>query len=445
MTHHSISATESQDPGVHRVLAEAKRAQGDELGALAHLIAAQTLDVYLATPQAFSATELCNVATGYFMKGDHEAALRWYGLVLAIDSNQASAYQNLAAIHSAAGRIAEAEACRERAYRIQRVYVESAGDQAMRVLILCVGRSSGNVPFDTLLPAGTSTRIKYAIDYAAEDEDKQLPPYDLVFNAIGDADIAAPLAARLERFANQCGRPLLNAPSAVARTQRHQLSTLIGDLEDVAVVPCIRSERQPVSSAALAESLAGSGIGFPVLARPAATHGGEALGHYETLEALEQGIRAFSGAHYITTFCDFRSADGYYRKYRIIFVDRKPFPYHLAISSNWMVHYFSADMDGTPWKLDEERRFLEDPRTALGARAMAAVMAIGQRLGLDYGGIDFTLLPDGRVFVFEANATMLVHRERENGVLAYKNRYVQRIVGGFGAMLEGRKGGVGRF
>jgi hypothetical protein len=66
-------------------------------------------------------------------------------------------------------------------------------------------------------------------------------------------------------------------------------------------------------------------------------------------------------------------------------------------------------------------------------------------LGLDYGGIDFTLLPDGRVFVFEANATMLVHRERENGVLAYKNRYVQRIVGGFGAMLEGRKGGVGRF
>jgi tetratricopeptide (TPR) repeat protein len=176
MTHHSISAAESQDPGVHRVLAEAKRAQGDELGALAHLIAAQTLDAYLATPQTFSATELCNVATGYFMKGDHEVALRWYGLVLAIDSNQASAYQNLAAIHSAAGRIAEAEACRERAYRIQRVYVEPAGDQAMRVLILCVGRSSGNVPFDTLLPAGTSTRIKYAIDYAAEDEDKQLPP-----------------------------------------------------------------------------------------------------------------------------------------------------------------------------------------------------------------------------------------------------------------------------
>jgi biotin carboxylase len=200
-------------------------------------------------------------------------------------------------------------------------------------------------------------------------------------------------------------------------------------------VPCIRSERQPVSSAALAESLAASGIGLPVLARPAATHGGEALGHYETLEALEQGIRAFSGAHYITTFRDFRSADGYYRKYRIIFVDREPFPYHLAISSSWMVHYFSADMEGTHWKLDEERRFLEDPRAALGARAMAAVTAIGQRLGLDYGGIDFTLLPDGRVFVFEANATMLVHRERENGVLAYKNRYVQRIVQGFGAML----------
>ena len=84
-----------------------------------------------------------------------------------------------------------------------------------------------------------------------------------------------------------------------------------------------------------------------------------------------------------------------------------------------------------PWKIDEERRFLEDPRSALGGRAMAAVAAIGRQLDLDYAGVDFTLLPDGRVLVFEANATMLVHHERGNGPLAHRNVHVQRIVDAF--------------
>jgi len=88
-------------------------------------------------------------------------------------------------------------------------------------------------------------------------------------------------------------------------------------------------------------------------------------------------------------------------------------------------------MERHAWKLDEERRFLDDARAALGERAWHAVEAIGRRLDLDYGGIDFTLLPDGRVFVFEANATMLTHYERGGGPLAHKNPYVQRIFDAF--------------
>ncbi|MGF6970781.1 hypothetical protein OKW43_007876 [Paraburkholderia sp. WC7.3g] len=60
---------------------------------------------------------------------------------------------------------------------------------------------------------------------------------------------------------------------------------------------------------------------------------------------------------------------------------------------------------------------------------------IGERLALDYAGIDFTILPDGRVFVFEANATMLVHYERDDGPLKHKNGHVQRIVDAFEQMM----------
>ncbi len=387
--------------------------------------------------------KICNVATGYFMKGEFEAAARWYRLALALDANLAIAYQNLAAIHSHAGRSGEAEACRERAYRIQRVFIECIGEPMRRVLILCVGRTSGNVPVETLLPGDTCCRIKYAIDYAAIEEDRQLPPFDLVFNAIGDPDVAAPLAGRLEHFLVRCDRPLLNRPSAVARTRRHLMAALLGDVADVLLAPCLSFECPPSSRAALHDALAATGVVFPVLARPAASHGGQELVRCASLEALHDRLRICSGTQYLSTFHDNRYADGCYRKYRIIFVDREPFPYHLAISRHWMVHYFSADMAKYPERMAEERRFLEDPGAILGARAMAAVAAIGRRLDLDYGGIDFTLLPDGRLLVFEANATMLVHRARDSGPLANKNVYVQRIVDAFErlqAKLSGRRG-----
>jgi glutathione synthase/RimK-type ligase-like ATP-grasp enzyme len=72
---------------------------------------------------------------------------------------------------------------------------------------------------------------------------------------------------------------------------------------------------------------------------------------------------------------------------------------------------------------------------------MAAVGAIGQRLGLDYAGLDFGLLADGKVVVFEANATMLVHPERDP-CFVYRNPAVEAIRSGFEAMLI-RRGSAG--
>jgi hypothetical protein len=422
------------DPSRHRALAEAQRTDGDELGAIAHLIAAHTLDAYAAAAPDASVSNLCDVATGYFMKGDYVIAEYWYRLVLTLDPHVAVACQNLAAILASVGQVSEAAAYRKRAYGIQRVFVEATGAPQRRVLVLCAARTSGNVPIDALLPATTCCRIKYAIDYADDEEDHQLPAYDLVFNAIGDADIAAPLSTRLARFVSRCARPLLNPPAAVARTQRHRTASLLDGLPDVQVAPCVQSDAAPASRAALNALLVEGDIDFPVLARPAATHGGEGLTLCESLSALEPWLSAQAGVSYLTAFRDTRSADGFYRKYRIIFVDREPFPYHLAISPHWMVHYYSADMEQHAWKLEEERRFLDNPHAALGERVLSAIAAIGKRLDLDYGGIDFTVLPGGQILVFEANATMLAHFERETGVLAHKNPYVQHIADAFERM-----------
>ncbi|MDQ2735357.1 MAG: hypothetical protein M3Y55_10300 [Pseudomonadota bacterium] len=191
-------------------MTKARHSAGDELGAQAHLIAAQPLEAHAAGNPGDSLGELCKVAAGYFMLGGHASAERWYGLVLALDPNLAVSYQNLAAIHAERGEVAQAQTCRERAYGIQRVFIESAGAPERRLLILCAGHASRNVPFETMLSGGESCRIKYVIDFAAEEEDAQLPPFDLVFNAIGEPDVAASLAARLARFVVRCERPVLN-------------------------------------------------------------------------------------------------------------------------------------------------------------------------------------------------------------------------------------------
>ncbi|MGC1301965.1 MAG: hypothetical protein WA840_06295, partial [Caulobacteraceae bacterium] len=118
-----------------------------------------------------------------------------------------------------------------------------------------------------------------------------------------------------------------------------------------------------------------------------------------------------------------------------LFVDRRPYPYHLAISKHWMVHHASADMAADAWRMEEELRFLADPEAAIGARALAAVGAIARRLDLDYAGLDFSVLPDGQVLVFEANATMLIHPEPPEGLFARKNPYIQNILDAFDTHL----------
>jgi hypothetical protein len=227
------------------------------------------------------------------------------------------------------------------------------------------------------------------------------------------------------------------------RTQRHRLPELLAGIDDVLVPPCIRLDTLPDSIDALAEHLATRASGFPLLSRAPGKHGGESLTLHASVDELWATLQESGAPVYLTMFRDFRSPDGYFRKYRTVFVDGEPFPYHLAISSHWLVHYFSADMLRDSWKIEEERRFLEDSRGALGERATRALGEIGRRLALDYAGIDFTLLPDGRILAFEANATMLVHREALDGPLAHKNATVQHIADAF-ERLQVKRTGDGR-
>jgi hypothetical protein len=162
-----------------------------------------------------------------------------------------------------------------------------------------------------------------------------------------------------------------------------------GDIPGVAIA---RTELVPRAAITAAELLAGNWT-FPLLVRAPGHQEGR---HFELVaepDALPDVLARLPGDElFVIAFMDTRYADGFLRKYRMLFIDGRPYPVHLAVSSEWKVHYFSSDMAERADHRDEERAFLADPRAALGAPAIAALEAVCGTLGLDYGGADFGIL-----------------------------------------------------
>ena len=91
-----------------------------------------------------------------------------------------------------------------------------------------------------------------------------------------------------------------------------------------------------------------------------------------------------------------------FRKFRVMFVDGRLYPLHLAISPDWKVHYFTADMAQSDANRRRDAEFLADMASVIGPRGMAALERINATLGLDYGGIDFAVNGCRRHFIFRS-------------------------------------------
>lgn len=360
---------------------------------------------------------------------------------LALQPGHAVASQTLAAVLERRGEAAQAHAVLDAAYRTQSLFFQPAAASRMTVLVLAT-QDAGNIPYRHIMPPDAYTRLVWYMEHARDDQLADAPAFDLVFNTIGDPDLAGPSQDAVQRFLEGNARPLLNHPDRVARTHRHLTPGLLGDLAGVLVPRTERVEAQEAAAVGLAVVAERRGLAAPLLVRPLGSHGGRGLRLAENADALAEAPRDI-GDLYLTQFHDYRSPDGRWRKARVIFIDGRPYPYHLAISDHWMVHYETAGMVGDAGKLAEEARFLADPEAFLGPVGWAAIEAIGRRLKLHYCGVDFAPLPDGRILVFEANATMLTHPEAADGPLAHKNPAVRAIIEAFQAML-GRMASEGR-
>jgi tetratricopeptide (TPR) repeat protein len=376
---------------------------------------------------------LNNLGVAARIQNHLDQAADYFAAALAAEPALVTAQHNLAAALSRLGRVAEARRQRDQALARENIFVQQAPNPAaLRILILSHA-DTGNVPLEHIIPERFFTRIWWFPAHGGARKAGAVPAHDIVFNGVGDADMTADTQAVVAAFLRGCAKPVLNHPSRIAQTRRDLLANTLADIDGCVVPKVIRL----TPAISVQEQTETAGISTPLLLRPIGAHGGQGVTLIENWSAPDIPPVP-KAACYGTPFINCRGTDGFVRKYRIIFVNRVAYPYHLAISADWMVHYFSADMEAHDWKLAEEAAFLADWEAAVGPVAAKAITAIGQRLNLDYCGIDFSVLRDGRALIFEANATMLVHPEAETGPLAFKNAAVAAIIAAMHRLLTDR-------
>ncbi len=356
-----------------------------------------------------------------------------FDAALELDPTSTAAHLGLYELFQIVGEPERALEHQRRALERQRLFSHVAPHAARSILVLCTpGDWQANVPVDFIFdPLTTSVHKLYLIDGSTSG--LALPPYDVVFNAIAESETSAEPLRWAAEFADGQPRPLLNRAQAVVQTGRLALAaTLRGT--GARVAPTRRVTRGALAAAAAT-------LGYPLIVRPVGSHAGHGLERVASGDALHRYLSEVSAAElFVSEFVDYAGDDGYFRKYRIVYVDGEPYPVHMAISQNWMIHYYNAPMAENAWMRAEEAEFLADWRSHFAGPLERAVRAVGAALALEYVGIDAAVDREGRLLVFEADPAMLVHTSDPIDLYPYKHEFVPRIFRALERMVDRRKG-----
>ena len=397
----------------------------NELGALAygsgHRSAART--AYEQAVRFHPHNPMGHVNLGNLLceNGDLPAARAHFEAALASDATLAQAHQGLAHVLAELGEYAIAARHWQEGFAGHATVTQRyRGTTSPVPILLMVSAKGGNIPTQPFLDDKVFAITALYTEFY--DPLQPLPPHVLVFNAIGDADLCAEGLTRADEVLKRTALPVINPPAQVRATSRAANARRLGRLPGVRA-PQIR----PMTRSSL---LSAQGLIFPLLIRAPGFHTGRHFLRVEKPERLSSAIAALPGDELLLIeYLDARGPDGMVRKYRVMIIDGVLYPLHLAISTDWKVHYFTSNMgNDDPTYRREEQRFLEDAETVLGPQAMSSLAHIGQCLGLDYAGIDFGLDMNGSVLLFEANPTMVINQPGPEAIWDYRRPPIDRVL-----------------
>ncbi len=317
---------------------------------------------------------------------------------------------------------------RDKAFRQKPVLIWPYNGEDLPVNVLLLVSALGGMVrlrhhFDSHLFQVTVLFVEYFDPY------QPLPPHQKVVNAIGDADLSRPALEIAAKLLEKTSTIVINHPSRVIQTGRQEILKKLGTIPGVITPRTSFVSRDPLMSPQVGSYLNELGFSFPFLLRSTGFHEGRHFIYVENEEALKNHLPNLPGENLLAIqYLDARSPDGKIRKYRVMMIDGKLYPLHAAISHDWKIHFFSAEMAENPENREEDLKFLNQMPEVLGKPAIEALGKICSSLGLDYAGVDFSLNDKGDILLFEANATMVVNPPDRDQRWDYRRQAVQKIL-----------------
>lgn len=151
------------------------------------------------------------------------------------------------------------------------------------------------------------------------------------------------------------------------------------------------------------------GFEFPVILRETGTHTGRSVIKAGTTRELSAAAEELAGSElYLIQFIENLFHHKYHRKMRFFCIDGALYPVVLHIDEDWNVHGSNRKtlMAQHEWMIAEEKSFMADPKAYLGDENYQRLQQLQGLVELDFFGIDFTIMDDGKILIFEMNPAM---------------------------------------
>jgi hypothetical protein len=315
----------------------------------------------------------------------------------------------------------------------------AANNPRLRVLALAAATDMGsNTPIEFLLEeSGVELMVLYVV--AAAGLPARLPDHDVAIVIASDSEDCRDALRMIDQAAPRWPRPLLNPPRLICNLDRDKLYHLLSGIDGLEIPATISTTRaQLLQPAASVEAVAGIAV-FPLIVRPRGSHAGAGLAKIDDGEAMAHYLdQRQEEEFFVSRFVDYSSDDGLFRKYRVVFVEGKPYACHMAIADRWDIWYLNAGMSGNAGKRLEEETFMRTFDIGFARRHHAALAGMAGRIGLDYFLVDCAETKGGSLLIFEADNTAVVHNMDSPEVFPYKPPQMRKIFDAFEAMLECR-------
>jgi hypothetical protein len=318
----------------------------------------------------------------------------------------------------------------------------AAAQPRLRVLALAAEIDmGGNTPIEFLLE-GSDIELKTLYIVPGSDIPVPLPDHDVAIVVASDSPECRAAFAEMIRLTPRWPRPILNPPHLISNLDRDKLHGLLQGIEGVdipATIAVSRAQLEEVAESRTSLAAVAQGTPFPVIVRPLGSHAGRGLA--KVIDSVEMSAylkQQPEHAFFVSPFVDYSSADGQFRKYRIVIVDGKPYPCHMAIADQWDIWYLNAGMSFSESKRLEEAAFMRTFNEAFAVRHKTALSRMIESVGLDYFLVDCAENQKGELLIFEADNTAVVHNMDSPELFPYKPPQMRTIFRAFANMLADR-------